>query len=112
MATVTYHERVPASQVDLVDVKSKVLVDHVELEASPAPPVADDFMYDFKFNHPLPTPQSLGINIPAGCDAQQTAEGIVSQLSKAMIAGDASAFGDLFFEFGESIYLKICETSR
>ncbi|KAJ4398825.1 hypothetical protein N0V91_009876 [Didymella pomorum] len=99
MATVTYHEHAPASRVDLVDVKSKVVVDNVELEASPTPPVADDFMYDFKFNHPLPTPQSLGINIPAGCDSQQAAESIVSHLSKAMIAGDATAFGELFLEF-------------
>lgn len=109
MATVTYHEHAPASRVDLVDVKSKVVVDNVELEASPTPPVADDFMYDFKFNHPLPTPQSLGINIPAGCDSQQAAESIVSHLSKAMIAGDATAFGELFLEFGESIKPKVSE---
>lgn len=112
MTTVTYNSHAPAPQVDLVDVKSKVVVDHVELEASPAPPVADDFMYDFKYNHPLPTPQSLGINIPAGCDAQQAAESIVSLLSKAMIAGDATAFGDLFLEFGKSIKFKVWEEYR
>lgn len=101
MATVTIQKHTLAPQTDLADVKSKVVVDNVELEVSPPPPVADDFMYDFKYNHPLPTPQSLGINIPAGCDAQEAADLIVASLSKAMIAGDAEAFGELFLDFGE-----------
>ena len=103
MGTVTYLEHSPAPQVDLIDVKSKVVVDNVELEASPAPPVADDFMYDFKYNHPLPTPQTLGISVPVGCNAQKAAEDVASQLSKVLIAGDATAFGELFLEFGQSL---------
>lgn len=102
MATVTVHASAIAPQTDLADIKSKVIVDHVELETSPPPPVADNFMYDFKYNHPLPTPQSLGIKIPAGCDAQEAADSIFASLSKAMIAGDAEAFGGLFLEFGKS----------
>lgn len=106
MATITFREDAIAHQTDPVDLKSKVVVDNVELEAAPAPPVADDFMYDFKYNHPLPTPQSLGISIPAGCDAQQAADSILSSLSKAMIAQDAEAFGQLFLEFGKPKDMK------
>lgn len=102
MATITTHEHDITRHVDLVDLKSKVVVDSVELEASPPPPVADDFMYDFKYNHPLPTLQSLGVSIPTGCDAQEAADSIVAVLSKAMIACDAKAFGELFLDSGKS----------
>lgn len=63
-------------------------------------PVADDFMYDFKYNHPLPTKDVLGIDIPADCDAQKEAEGIVSRLTEATAANDADAFTSLFLEHG------------
>ena len=100
MASITYHEHGITPQIDLVDIKSKVVVDNVELEASPPLPVADDFMYDFKYNHPLPTSQNLGVKVPVSCDAQEAADSIFAVLSKAMIAGDAKAFGELFLEFG------------
>ncbi|KAL1798065.1 hypothetical protein ACET3X_004671 [Alternaria dauci] len=64
------------------------------------PPVADDFMYDFKYNHPLPTTDLRGIDIPADCKAQVEAEGIVGRLSNAMKNGDAHAFADLFLNYG------------
>merc|ERR1711939_1129874 len=82
------------------DIKSKVIVDHVEIQVAPKPPVADDFMYDFKYNHELPTTDVLGIKIPGDCDAQKEAESIVPQLSKVMGDGDAQGFTDMFLEYG------------
>ncbi|OJJ56530.1 hypothetical protein ASPSYDRAFT_155937 [Aspergillus sydowii CBS 593.65] len=63
-------------------------------------PVADDFMYDFKYNHSLPTTDVLGVDIPADCDAQKEAEGIVARLSTATSEGDAQAFAALFLDYG------------
>ncbi|CAH0028450.1 unnamed protein product [Clonostachys rhizophaga] len=80
-----------------LDAKSEVTVTHHEI---PTPPVADDFMYDFKYNHALPTTDVLGMEIPSNCNAQIEAEGIVKDLSNAMGAGDAQAFTDLFLEYG------------
>ncbi|KAH9219569.1 flavin-containing monooxygenase [Leptodontidium sp. 2 PMI_412] len=82
------------------DVKSKIIVDHVEIEVAPKPPVADDFMYDFKYNHALPTTDVLGVEIPSDCDAQKEASSIVTLLSKVMGEGDAQGFTDLFLEYG------------
>lgn len=65
-------------------------------------PVTDDFMYDFKYNHPLPTTDVLGVDIPADCDAQKEAEGIVVRLSEATAEGDAQAFAGLFLDYGET----------
>ena len=64
-------------------------------------PVADDFMYDFKYNHSLPTTDGLGVDIPADCDAQKEAEGIVARLSTATSEGDAQAFAALFLDYGK-----------
>ncbi|KAK6201783.1 hypothetical protein LQW54_009362 [Pestalotiopsis sp. IQ-011] len=64
------------------------------------PPVADDYMYDFKYNHALPTTDVLGVKIPQDCDAQAEAESIVKRLSEALGAGNAEAFADLFLEYG------------
>ncbi|KAK9326879.1 hypothetical protein V1520DRAFT_94458 [Lipomyces starkeyi] len=89
-----------ANNVDIADLKAKVVVDHVEVEATPKPPVADDFMYDFKYNHTLPTSDVLGVEIPADCDAQKEAEGIVADLSEVMGQGDAQAFADMFLDYG------------
>uniref|UniRef100_A0A8H7NB44 FAD/NAD(P)-binding domain-containing protein n=1 Tax=Bionectria ochroleuca TaxID=29856 RepID=A0A8H7NB44_BIOOC len=80
-----------------LDAKSEVTVTHHEI---PKPPVADDFMYDFKYNHALPTTDALGIEIPSDCNAQVEAEGILKKLSSAMGTGDAQAFTDLFLEYG------------
>jgi hypothetical protein len=57
-------------------------------------------MYDFKYNHPLPTTDVLGIDIPADCDAQLEAERIVNDLSNAMGNGNTQAFTDMFLEYG------------
>lgn len=81
------------------DTKSEIIVSHDEI---PKPPVADDFMYDFKYNHPLPITDVLGIDIPADCNAQLNAERIVKDLSNSMGNGNAQAFADMFLEHGES----------
>ncbi|KUL88290.1 hypothetical protein ZTR_04947 [Talaromyces verruculosus] len=70
-------------------------------------PVEDNFMYDFKYNHSLPTTEVLGVEIPTDCDARKEAEGIVAQLSKATSEGDAQAFAGLFLDYGENIHHKI-----
>lgn len=66
-------------------------------------PVADDFMYDFKYNHHLPTTDILGVDIPADCDAKKEAEGIVARLAKTMSEGDAQAFAGLFLDYGTTL---------
>jgi hypothetical protein len=67
-------------------------------------PVADDFMYDFKYNHSLPTTDILGVKIPTDCDTQKEAEGIVARLSTATSKGDAQAFAGLFLDYGEALH--------
>ena len=83
------------------EIKSDIVIGKHEI---PKPPVADDFMYDFEYNHPLPTTDLLGIEIPANCNAQVEAEGIVERISNAMGKGDVEAFTDLFLDYGESLY--------
>jgi len=84
------------------EIKTDIVIGKNEV---PKPPVADDFMYDFKYNHPLPTTEILGIDIPADCNAQLEAEGIVEKLSTVMRKGDANAFADLFLDYGESGFI-------
>lgn len=93
------HDAATDSNVDISRLKSEVGV--AKLAATEKPPVADDFMYDFKYNHALPTFDVLGIEIPADCDAQKEAEAILASLSDALGKGDAQAFTDLFLEYGK-----------
>lgn len=86
--------------IPLANPKSKtVVLDHDNVPK----PVADNFMYDFKFNHRLPTTDVLGLDIPTNCNAQNEAEGIVARLSEATAKADAHAFSDLFLEYGKEI---------
>lgn len=96
------HESAIDSNIDTSHVKSKVGVSQVKLDAAAKPPVADDYMYDFKYNHKLPTTDVLGVEVPADCDAQREAEAIVSGLSEVLGRGDAQGFTDMFLEYGES----------
>jgi hypothetical protein len=73
-------------------------------------PVADDFMYDFKYNHSLPTTDILGVKIPTDCDAQKEAEGIVARLSRATSEGNAQAFAGLFLDYGETLHKQDSKT--
>ncbi|KAJ9611879.1 hypothetical protein H2204_015121 [Knufia peltigerae] len=100
MATVAVPQPDPHHNADIGDLKAKFVVDQVEVDGGPPPPVPDNFMYDFKYNHTLPTTAVLGIDIPPDCDAQKEAEGIVVRLSEAMGKGDAQAFTNLFLEYG------------
>ncbi|KAL2410966.1 hypothetical protein ABEF95_003029 [Exophiala dermatitidis] len=94
------HESAVDNVVDVGDLKAKVGVSQVELEPTAKPPVADNYMYDFKYNHGLPTSDVLGVEIPSDCDAQKEAEAIVSWLSSVMGRGDAQGFADMFLEYG------------
>lgn len=85
------------------DLKAKTVVKNVELEVTPKLPVADNFMYDFKYNHELPTVGRFGVvEIPESLDAQQEAKTIMTRLGEVLGTGDASGFADMFLEFGES----------
>lgn len=103
MAPIAIHEiEQNLDKVDLADLKAKAQAKVIELQApSHKPAVADDFMYDFKYNHALPTTDVLGIDIPEDCDAQKEAGLIVDRLSQAMSTGDANAFAGLFLDYGE-----------
>lgn len=88
----------------IAGLKAGIHVEHVERTfPSPSKPVADNFMYDFKYNHPLPTTDVLGVDVPAQCNAQKEAEGIMARLAAAMGEGDAQAFTDMFLEYGKSL---------
>ncbi len=91
----------PRSAADYVDLKSKVVDGHVEMEKSPAPPVPDNYMYDFKYNHELPTTQFLGREIPSDCDASAAADEFIHQLSQVWADGDAAGFAALFADYGQ-----------
>lgn len=84
--------------VDPANLKAKVVDGHVELESTP--PVADNYMYDFKYNHALPTLESLGVQVSPDTNAQEEAETLLTNLSHVLGRGDASGFTDLFAEFG------------
>ncbi|GKZ36830.1 hypothetical protein AbraIFM66950_008062 [Aspergillus brasiliensis] len=98
--TVSIHDPVlDSSKVNTTDIKAQVLVQELDSPSS-KPPVDDNFMYDFKYNHALPTSDVLGIEIPADCNPQREAEGIVVRLSQSMGAGNAKAFADMFLPYG------------
>ena len=98
---VEIHESVLASTVNMADIKAQAVVSELsEPGTTPKPPVADNFMYDFKYNYTLPTSDALGIEVPTDCNVQKEAEAIVARLSKTMGAGDARAFTDMFLEYG------------
>lgn len=72
----------------------------------PNPPVADDYMYAFKYNHELPTIDVLGVDIAADINPQKEAEGIVDELSKTLGSGDANGFANLFLDYGEPTFFR------
>ncbi|WWC65532.1 uncharacterized protein I303_108150 [Kwoniella dejecticola CBS 10117] len=82
------------------NLKAKVVEGHVEVEKQPKLPLADNYMYDFQYNHELPTIKSLGQDIAQDIDPIQEAEKFVAVLSKVLAAGDAAGFTDLFLEHG------------
>lgn len=93
---------------DIVDIpsakglQSKIVNGHIELEKeAPPPPVADNFMYDFKYNHSLPTTDALGIELPSDTDANQVAESFAAELTTAWSSGNGDQFAEMFLDYGE-----------
>jgi hypothetical protein len=72
-------------------------------------PVTRDYMYKFKYNHPLPTHGAGAIEIPEATNPRDVAQEIVSQLSQALTSGDAEQFSGLFMEHGELAVLVLIE---
>lgn len=87
---------------DPANLKAKLVAGQVEVEKA-SPPVADNFMYDFKYNHALPTIDVLGQDIAADVNAQEVAEELLAKLEQALGAGDAAAFPGLFIDYGKSL---------
>ncbi|RDK46679.1 flavin-containing monooxygenase [Aspergillus phoenicis ATCC 13157] len=97
---VTMHDSVlDSNKANMTGFKAEVVVKELECP-SPKPPVDDNFMYDFKYNHVLPTSDVLGIETPMDCDAQREAEDIAARLSQAMGARDAQTFAEMFLPYG------------
>jgi len=91
-----------APQVDIADLKAKVVNNHVELVEDHKPPVADNFMYDFKYNHGLPTIDALGTDVPEATDPQAEADNLVRRLEQVLGQGDAAGFAEMFLDYGQS----------
>lgn len=58
-------------------------------------------MYDFKYNHALPTHDALGVAIPYDVDPTKVAHDLVAQLSDILGNGRPQEFADLFLEYGQ-----------
>lgn len=92
---------IPETQaVELPDIKTKVVNHEVEVEITTKPPVDDNYMYDFRYNHALPTIDEFHHDIPTDIDADRTAQDFLDKLEIALGAEDAVAFADLFLEHG------------
>ncbi|KAK2595992.1 hypothetical protein N8I77_013504 [Diaporthe amygdali] len=88
-----------AASKSLNGLEAKVVDGKVEVQHSPSP-LADDYMYDFQYNHSLPTHDALGVAIAEDVDATKVAEDLVAQLSDFLGNGRAQEFADLFIEYG------------
>ncbi|RSH82839.1 hypothetical protein EHS25_005829 [Saitozyma podzolica] len=84
----------------IADLKAKVVNGHVEVEQTPKPPIADNYMYDFKYNHALPTIDALGLDIPADVDSEKQAQALTTRLAEVLGSGDAQGFTDMFLDYG------------
>lgn len=100
MPSTTVQPATIPSDVDIAELKAKQVNGHIELEQTVAPPVDDNYMYDFRYNHSLPTIDSLGIEPPQDVDVEQVAGELASQLSDIWSAGDADAFAGMFLDYG------------
>ncbi|KAM0749427.1 FAD/NAD(P)-binding domain-containing protein [Meredithblackwellia eburnea MCA 4105] len=57
-------------------------------------------MYDFKFNHPLPTTDTLALPVDDTVDPVKQAQELVDKLSFVWGNSDAQGFTDLFVDYG------------
>ena len=101
MAVLKQLVRNGTSDHDGVYLKARVVVDHVEIDIEPTPPVADDFIYDVKYHHPLLTNSVVEAQLSTDFDAQKEAQNTIRQLFVALEEGDAGCFTDLFLPYGE-----------
>lgn len=90
-----------AAAKSLNGLEAKVVDGKVKVQHSPSP-LADDYMYDFQYNHSLPTHDALGVAVADDVDATKVAESLVAQLSDILGSGKAQEFADLFIEYGQS----------
>jgi len=72
---------------DPANLKAKLVAGQAEVETA-SPPVADNFMYDFKYNHALPTIDVLGQDIAADVNAQEVAEELLAKLEQIIAEKD------------------------
>ena len=86
--------------VDIAELKAKQVNGHTELEQTVLPPVHDDYMYDFKYNHSLPTIASLGTEPSHDVDVELVANELSTRLSQAWGGGDADSFAAMFLDYG------------
>ncbi|KAM0746806.1 FAD/NAD(P)-binding domain-containing protein [Meredithblackwellia eburnea MCA 4105] len=85
----------------IADLKAKLVNGKTEVEVdAPKPPVADNFMYDFQYNHSLPTLDVLGVQVPEDTDAAKEAQLLADRLSEVLGKGDAKGFAGLFIDYG------------
>lgn len=89
-----------AGSKTLNGLEAKVVDGKVQVQHSPSP-LADDYMYDFQYNHGLPTHDALGVSIAEDVDAPEVAQNLVAQLSDILGNGRAQEFADLFLEYGQ-----------
>lgn len=88
------------NNVDVSKLSAKIVKGHFEVQVEPRKPLADNYMYDFKYDHTLPTTDVLGISMPADVDPMLTAEGIVDRLSEVWANGDGPGFASMFIDQG------------
>ncbi|KIR51727.1 flavin-containing monooxygenase [Cryptococcus gattii Ru294] len=91
MAPAAIKTEVDSQQVDVADLKTKIVNDQKEIEVESSDekdPVAPNFMYDFKYNTPLPTFDREGRDFPANTDAQAIVnEFVENELAPALQSG-------------------------
>jgi hypothetical protein len=79
--------------------KASVVADQAPLPDHGVP-VKPDYMYKFKYNHPLPTHGTEGLEIAIDADATAVANELIAELSHVLSQGDAKGFSELFLEHG------------
>ena len=100
MAPIATPANCPATPDLLSDLKAKLVNGVVEVERDVRPTLADNYMYDFKYNHALPTLDILGAD-PLDVDPTAVADELKNRLEQVLSAGDARGFSDLFLDYGE-----------
>lgn len=111
--TAVYEEplaRIDFSKSDLSKVKN---APYAYRNDTWAKPVADDFMYAFKYNAPLPTHDNAGVATDftqdEEKDARATADGFLERLEQVIQSRDATAFAGLFLDCGECAGVNLLE---